>query len=126
MRGRFPVLFIIFFITASLPAGNTQPSGEEVFVYKIGDRRDPFMPLVTGQKRLSLGIDGIESVEDVKFEGVIFDPYGNSVAVLNSEIVGEGDKINNVEIIKIMEKAITLKIHGETHTIDLEVEGGIN
>lgn len=94
------------------------------FEYESKDKRDPFIPLVISQKRISLGLEAVETVDDVKFEGVIFDPGGGSVAILNGEIVKEGEKIHNVEIVKIYDNAIRLKIYENVHTIGLIEEGG--
>jgi len=82
------------------------------------------MPLIAGQKRLSVGLEAIETIDDVKFEGVLYDPSGSSVAVLNGEMVQEGDKINNVEIVKISESTISLKIYKRDYTIELNQERG--
>lgn len=94
------------------------------YKYEAGERRDPFIPLIMSQQRISLGLEAVETVDDVKFEGVIFDPSGSSIAVLNGEIVKEGEKIHNVEIVKIYDNSITVKIYDKVHTIGLIKEGG--
>ena len=94
------------------------------YKYESGDRRDPFIPLIISQRRMSVGLEAVESIEDVKFEGVIFDPAGKSMAVLNGEIVKEGEKVHNVKIVKIYENAVTLKIFERVHTINLVEKGG--
>ena len=105
-------------------AAECEADNERVFKYETGDRRDPFMPPIVSQKRLSVGLDAVESIEDVKFEGVIYDPIGGSIAVLNSEVVREGDKVNNVEIVRICDDTVILRIYDKTHTIVLDQEGG--
>lgn len=94
------------------------------YKYEAGDRRDPFIPLVMSEQRISMGLETVETVDDVKFEGVIFDPSGSSMAVLNGEIVKEGEKIHNVEIVKIDDNSIALKIYDKVYTIGLIEKGG--
>jgi hypothetical protein len=98
-------------------------TGAEYTYYSEG-KRDPFVPLVTGEVITSLGIQSVETIEDVKLEGIVFDPSGESIAVLNGEIVREGEKAYNVEIVKIYNNAVTLKVYNDTHTIDLIEKGG--
>ena len=43
--------------------------------------------------------------------------------MLNGEIVKEGDRTYNVEIVKISDNTITLKIHDIPYTISLVEEG---
>jgi len=104
----------IFLITAH---------GEEYKYFSKG-KRDPFVPLATGEIKTSMGLQAVETIDDVKFEGIIFDPNGKSMVVLNDEVLKEGDKLYNVEIIKIDNKAVTIKVNERVHTINLVEEGG--
>ena len=124
MTKRFFVKFfaIVSLLIFSISVQN-QLFGAE-YKYASEGRRDPFIPLVTGEIIISLGLESVTTIEDIKFEGVIFDPSGESMAILNGEVVKEGDKPYNVEVVKIYENAITIKIHDEPYTIDLSEEGG--
>jgi hypothetical protein len=82
------------------------------------------MPLVTGEIRTSLGLQAVEGIDDIRFEGIVFDPSGKSIVVLNDEILKEGDKMYNVEVLKIGKNSVTIKIHERQHTIRLVEEGG--
>ena len=99
-------------------------SPAEEYKYFGGGKRDPFMPLITSEIKTSLGLQVVESIEDVSFEGVMFDPLGTSMAMLNGEVVKAGDKAYNVEVLEIYENALTIKIYDKTYTIDLIEEGG--
>jgi len=119
-------IFIIFFIATPLlllTNSMQQLFGEE-YKYDSKGRRDPFIPLVTGNIRTSLGLQSVETAEDINLEGIIFDPNGKSIAVLNGEIVKEGDKLYNIEIVKIYSSSIVLKIYDKPHKINLIKEGG--
>ena len=97
--------------------------GQEYKYYSKG-KRDPFVPLITGEIRTSLGLQAVEDIDDVRMEGVIFDPDGKSIVVLNDEILKEGDKMYNVEILRIDRNAVAIKVHDRVHTISLVEEGG--
>lgn len=97
--------------------------GEEYKYFSKG-KRDPFIPLATGEVRANLGLQAVETIDDVKFEGIIFDPSGKSMVVLNDEVLREGEKKYNVEVIRIDNKAVTIKVNEKVHTISLVEEGG--
>lgn len=115
--------FVVVFLFVFIIFMQQQLFGGEDIYHSKG-RRDPFIPLVTGGIRTSLGLQAVETIDDITFEGVIFDPSGKSIAVLNNEVVKEGDKAYNVEVVMIYEDAITVKIHDKIYTINLTEEGG--
>ncbi len=124
MIGRYSRVIMIFLILAGSGLSGSRSYGDTVLTYDAADMRDPFVPLIAGQKRLSVGLEAVETIDDVKFEGLIFDPSGTSIAVINGELVREGDKINNVEIVKIAGDTIIMKIYERIYTIALDKEGG--
>ena len=79
------------------------------------------MPLITGGARASLGLQSVETIEDIKFEGIIFDPSGTSIALLNNELVKEGDVVYNVEVVRISEEGITIKIYDKIYRINNKI-----
>lgn len=100
------------------------PADGRDYKYFSKGKRDPFMPLVTGEMRTSLGLEAVEDIDDIRCEGVIFDPGAKSMVVLNDEVLKEGDKVNNVEVIKIGKDLVIIKIREKEHTIKLTEEGG--
>lgn len=117
--------YLPFVIPAVLVAGAflIGAHGEE-YKYLSKGKRDPFVPLATGEVRTNLGLQSVETIDDVKFEGVIFDPSGKSMVVLNDEVLKEGDKKYNVEVIRINNKSVTIKINDKEYTIKIIEEGG--
>ncbi|MDP3789088.1 MAG: hypothetical protein Q8R48_01650 [Candidatus Omnitrophota bacterium] len=97
--------------------------GEE-YKYLSRGKRDPFVPLATGEVKTNLGLQSVETIDDVRFEGVIFDPNGKSMVVLNDEVLKEGDKKYNVEVIRINNTSVTIKINDREYTIKMVEEGG--
>ncbi|MEA3306002.1 MAG: hypothetical protein U9R52_04225 [Candidatus Omnitrophota bacterium] len=97
----------------------------EGYEYYSKGKRDPFISLVTGMAaRSSLGLCSVETIEDARLEGIVLDSGGRSMAVLNGDVVKEGDKVYNIEVVKIYYNAVVININGKTHTINLIEEGG--
>ena len=86
------------------------------FQYDSKGKRDPFIP--EGQ---------LESVEkqlgasQLRLEGIILDPSGKSIAILNGEIVKEGDNFAGLEIKKIETNQVTfVNKEGEAFRVVLD------
>ena len=63
------------------------------------------------------GEGGFGSLEDVVLEGIIWDPKGDSVAMMNGRILRRGDRIGRFEIVTITKDVVTLKAGEETFTL---------
>lgn len=82
------------------------------FSYYSGDRRDPFVPLVGGpEAKIEGGVLGIRGPEDVSFDGVLSSVSGGFMAVINGEILEEGDEEGIVKIISVSENELKLEIN---------------
>ena len=112
MLKTFAIIFILL-----LMAG--QGACEEAFVYNANGRRDPFMPLITENIKFGSGLVGVQTADDLNLEGIVWDPEGGSVAILNGMILKEYEQINNVKITKIEPTKITLTINNAEYTIKL-------
>jgi len=93
---------------------------EEPFVYEKASR-DPFWPLVTEDGRLIQGFSGV-SLEDIYLEGIVWDPDGGSVAMVNGMILKEGDQIGDFKILKIENDRIQLDANGEQRYLKLQID----
>ncbi|MBM3254745.1 MAG: hypothetical protein FJZ08_00360 [Candidatus Omnitrophica bacterium] len=95
---------------------------QEQIKYDAGSRRDPFIPLVTPDGRL-LNLDAErEEKSSLLLEGIIYDKFGISYAVVNGMVVKIGDKISDYQVLKIdANKAVFIK-DGETQEIILKKE----
>ncbi len=117
---------VIFGICTAFIAGLSYAGAEEAapeFSYYSKGTRDPFLPLITGDVRTSMGLRTVETIEDVKFEGIIFDPAGGSLVMLNGEVLRENQRVYNVRIIEIQPEAVTLSVYDQEHTIYIEEDG---
>jgi len=110
-------LLFVFFAAA--------PGIGENFQYDSRGKRDPLVPLVGMDRPTVSRLEDITSIGDVKLEGIASNPGGKLVAILNGEIVKEGNRFGGVEIKKITRKSVTIAMGGKNYTIDLSEEGGV-
>jgi hypothetical protein len=113
-----PTLFIA---AMAVFAGPLHAEGHK---YESFSKRDPFVPLVGGERQVSSGLDNISSIGDIRLEGIAIGAKGNTRAILNGEIVKENDKIGQLEIKKITKKEVIILFAGAEHTLALPEEGG--
>jgi hypothetical protein len=107
-----------------LAAAFAGPAHAEGTKYESFNRRDPFVPLVGGERPANSGLENISSVGDIRLEGIAIGAKDKTRAILNGEIVKENDKIGQLEIKKIRKKEVIILFAGAEHTLTLPEEGG--
>ena len=90
----------------------------EEFVYKK-NKRDPFLPLVTEDGKLLQAFGGV-ALEDVYLEGIIWDPEGGSIAMINGMILRQGETLGDFKILKIQKDQVVLQAEDGNHFLKLE------
>lgn len=53
----------------------------------------------------------------INLEGIIFDPHGNSSAVINGQTVSEGGKVSGARVAKINQDSVDIIVNGEKENI---------
>lgn len=96
---------------------------QEEFIYDAKGKRNPFIPLVTPEGRL-LKLDKLEatSVEGLAVEGIIYDKFGRSFAIVNTNVVGIGDVVGDYQVLKIQENKVIFIKDGEPLEVELTKE----
>jgi len=108
------------FMAAILLAAVCAVCGAEAFEYSSGGRRDPFVPLVgVVSAGVKGGIMSVLNIDDVVFQGIIINSDGSRSAVLNGEIMRQGDKVERVEMVEVGPTYVKIKVSEEDYTIDL-------
>jgi hypothetical protein len=109
---RFFILLFFIFTTVTFAQGE--------FVYDAKGKRNPFIPLVTPEGRL-LKLDKPEatSVEGLAVEGIIYDKFGRSFAIVNTNVVGIGDIVGDYQVLKIQENKVIFIKGGEPLEVEL-------
>ena len=94
---------------------------EEQFVYDSKNKRDPFISLITPDGRL-LKLEQEEGAGALLLEGIIYDKYGLSYAIVNGEIMRIGDKVGDYQVLKIEENKVIFIKDGEPLELELKRE----
>ena len=82
---------------------------QEEIIYEDKGKRDPFIALVTPDGQL-INLEPAKPGSNIVLEGIIYDEYGRSYAIINDEIVSVGDNVLDYAVFKIDEdKVILLK-----------------
>ncbi len=94
---------------------------QEYFIYDPQGKPDPFTPWVTSDGRLQI----LESQEkknesELNLEGIIFDKYGLSYAVVDGEVVKIGDTISGYQVLKIEEKRVIFIKEGQLKEMEIK------
>jgi len=92
------------------------------YTYKSKNRRDPFVPLIIDEIRTYTSLETIETVDDLMLEGILWDPDGGSIAILNGAILKRGDKVKNVKILEIAPTKVRLMIYNDEFELNLQEE----
>jgi hypothetical protein len=109
-------LALLFLFSLIAPLAFVQ--GE--FVYESKGKRNPFIPLVTPEGRL-LKLDKKETVvsDGLSLEGIIYDKFGRSFAVVNTAVVGIGDSVGDYQVLKIFADKVIFIKNGEPLEVEL-------
>ncbi len=91
------------------------------FIYDDHGKRDPFWSLL-GNRGTIINFDKDIQVSDMALEGILVEPTGGSVAIINGNIVKVGDKVGffivkeiqvNVVILEKGQEIVSLKLKKE-------------
>ncbi len=72
---------------------------EQKYIYTPEGKRDPFVPLVSPAGYL-INLEEEENAA-IRLEGIMYDPSGNSMAIINGELLKVGEGINGAVVSKI-------------------------
>ena len=92
-----PIRLRILFLILCFSAAHFSIAFAEEFRYDSHGARDPFVSPATGV------VESVQSQKEVHLEGIVLDPNGGSVAIINGQMVREGDMIEGL-ILKKLEK----------------------
>lgn len=129
LRSRRPLSFtgiLILFLsvlllnpTLNLYSGDIAGEDTDLFEYDAAGIRDPFLPLVTKEGKIAFGYGTIRSIEDIRLEGIVYDPGRDSIAIINGLVLKENDTFGNIKVIKIEPDKIKLLFNQTEHIVRL-------
>ena len=66
--------------------------------------------------------EGINGIKDISLEGIVWDEISGSAAIVNGEIMKEGQEIGSVKLLKIQKDGVIFEVEGEAVKVDLTDE----
>lgn len=123
MNKRYLVLFILVSCACVLTLGRNMLhcQAQEEFSYHDAGRRNPFVALVTSDGRY-IQLEKKEASGDIKLEGIIYDNYGISYAIVNGLVVKIGDFIGDKQVLKIEKNSVFFVKEGQVSETRLKKE----
>jgi len=119
----FLIVFLVLGMTNSLLAqDSSEDSADEIFVYEDNSRRDPFWSLVNSGGGI-VSYDSELSVADLFLEGIVADPGGKSLAIINGKIVRMNDNIDKFVVSEIGVDSVILEKDGQSYSLKLKKGG---
>lgn len=103
------------------------PSADEAAeaVYEPGNRRDPFTPLARDGKIISPSAAGPTSpgaVGPLVLDGILWDPKGQSIALISGVEVRKGDQVAGYVVRDIRKDAVVLEQGGDILVLQIDFE----
>jgi len=94
---------------------------EKPFVYADHGKRDPLWPLVTSSGAI-MSYETEVFISDMVLEGVIIDPSGQNLAIINGVVVKNSDKIGQYIVRNISPSSVVLIKGQEEFILKLKKE----
>jgi hypothetical protein len=101
-------------------SGNLYAQQDKPFIYEGRDNRDPFVQLVSKDGKFTISRSNVESIGDIALEGIIYDPEGGSVAILNDMALKENDQMAGITVKKIELNKVILSFKDKEYTLKLK------
>ncbi len=118
-RKKIVLFFSLIFLSLTAGASSQSLEREQTpidYAFGLGDR-DPFEPLIS-RNGLIL-ISRKTDVTNMALSGIIYSE-GESVVIINNEVVKVGDSIGEYKVLIIGEKSVILEKDGQEFTLNLE------
>ncbi len=96
---------------------STVSFGAQEITYDAGERRDPFVPLNAADSAFGNTVSS-----GVRIEGIIYDPIGRSMAILNGKSYQVGDAVGEARVVKIQKDHVVISAAGEEKTLLMREE----
>lgn len=110
------LLLVSLIFTASIILAQETP-----YVYTDHNKRDPFWRLV-GPDGTILNYEMDLVISDMILEGVIYDPNGKSLAIINGKVVSRNGKIGLFMVSEIYEDKVILYKGSERYILQIKKE----
>ena len=111
-------------VSAAVAVGLFLFQAAAVSAYDAQGKRNPFIPLVTSDGHY-LKLDDVATTDEpgLKLEGIIYDRFGISYAVVDGQVVKIGDRVGDYQVLMIKEKEVIFMREGQQKIVELKKEG---
>ena len=120
MRKKYAWVIVLFAVSVLVALSLAEAGNYE---YNSRGRRDPFLPLLGSERVTASMLQDVTAIEDVKLEGIASGSQGNLIAILDGQMVKQGEKFGIVEIKEITKNSVRLLIGGKEYKLVLPEEG---
>ena len=105
---------VAWLLAATVWAANEPavPKRTTSLVYDAQGRRDPFVPLVKDGRLLGVAPERQAATEAPVLYGILWDPSGKSIALINDLEVKVGDDVGSYHVMEIRQDAVVLTREG--------------
>jgi hypothetical protein len=112
----------VFILVGIVLAGSQDyvTAQDQKYTYISQGRRDPFVPLVSPSGYL-INLEEEENAV-IRLEGIMYDPKGDSMAIINGELLKVGETINGVVVSKIDPNKVVVVKDNQKIEIELRRE----
>ena len=119
--GMFAMLFGGLCVGGVMYSAERPPAKSAPFVYDAKAHRDPFSPLVR-EGKLATPPQGVPSATKPTLYGILWDPGGRALAMINDTEVGVGDTVGGYDVVEIRKDAVALSSGGELLVLQIEFD----
>ena len=111
---------MLFFFVLALCAGSPAAWAG----YESKGKRNPFVPLLLPDgQRITPPPDeegaGPPGLSSMVLQGVVYDPSGESTAIISGQLLRENEEWEGIRILKIEPNTVTIWKDGETHQLNV-------
>ncbi len=103
-------------------AAEAPPKTRGPFVYDAKGHRDPFMALVRDGKLIGTQKGTPLDTDKPVLYGILWDPNGQSIAMLNDTEVKVGETVGIYEVLEIRKDAVVLSAGGDPLVLQIDFE----
>jgi hypothetical protein len=112
---------VMMMLGSFVPVANGQSEDKGKNLYASQGKRDPFVPLITPAGYL-VNLEP-EKNASLHLEGIMYDSKGDSIAILNGELVRAGESIGDAVLASIEATKVTVIQNNQKIEIELRREG---
>ena len=113
----FMLIGCFFFSAASHTMADD--AGKSFFKYDPRGKRDPFSALVRDGRLVGVSIKPAQVNEKPILHGILWDPSGRSIALINDTEARVGETIGGYEIIEIRRNSVIVSNGGEPVVLEI-------